>query len=243
MKTVPFFTVSSAQISQHPGSFIRARGNFNGTTALRWLMFFDNNGQPAPSNGTAPAFAATPLYPGSASQPTPIFVDTEYQNFEFANGLYVAVSTTQTTLTQSTDTMDLSADLSDPEEPSGTSFAGDTTTAVDSLQVYANGGASSARDLFAITATNTNVASTLYLQLFTGGAPSAGQVPALQWAFTPNQTRVLKFGRQGLHMVTGANGSQTYGVYLYGSTTAGSFTATTGGQWNIQAEYGQTQNG
>jgi hypothetical protein len=65
----------------------------------------------------------------------------------------------------------------------------------------------------------------------------------MQWTFSAGQTRQFQFGKQGIHPVDGAVASETMGVYLYGSSTSNSFTATTGSQWNIQAEFGATSKG
>jgi len=204
-------------------------------------MIFDSNGQPVPANGTAPVIAAIPLYVGA-----PFYVDESIGSLEFANGIYAAVSSTQETLTLSAQTIDITVEMDVVEEPAGTTFAGDTTTAVDSLVVYADGLPNT--NLFAITAQNNN-AGTLYLQLFTSSSPAAGAKPLFEYTFTTGQIRVLKFGKQGIHPRSGTAGNtpststQTQGVYLYGSSTQNSYTASTGGQWNLQAEYGSVSKG
>ena len=233
MKAVPFFNVASAQVSAHAGSVIRLRGNFNGTTAQRWLFLFDNNGQPAPANNTTLASVPTLIAPIPLFQSAPFFVEFEVGSLEFSNGLYAAVSTAQQTFTLSADTMDIDVELNDPEEPAGTSFAGDTATGVDSLAVYAS---DANKNLYSIRAKN-NGGATAYLQLFTASGPATGQVPHSQWAIPAGAVLALVFGKYGTHPVDGPVASETQGVYLYGSSTAGAFTATSANQWNILAEY------
>jgi len=241
MQQVNFLNVATAQVSKHPGGIRRVRGNFNGN-ANSWLWLFDTNGQPLGANvtGSVPLLAPTPLYVGA-----PFFIETELGSLQFNNGIYTAVSSTQETYTAaSTQKVDITVELDDPEEPSGNSYAGDTTTGVDSLVVYAS---SANENLYAITVTN-NGGATAYLQMFTAAGPAAGQYPHFQWTLTAGQTSVFKFGRQGIHptdvsVSTGGVNTITQGCYLYGSSTAGTFTSTVATQWNIQAEYGAPQNG
>lgn len=234
MKTATFLNQTSVQAAAHEVSVIRVRGNYNGTANNQWLMLFDSNGQPAPPNGTAPMIAAIPVYVGAA-----FFAEFELGSLEFTNGVYAALSSTQESLTLSNQTMDITVEIQHTEEPQGTSFAGDTTTGVDSLVVYAS---SATTNLFAIRAEN-NASGIGYLQLFTAPTPSTGQLPHMQWTFSAGQTRQFQFGKQGIHPVDGAVASETMGVYLYGSSTSNSFTATTGSHWNIQAEFGATSKG
>ena len=204
------------------------RGNFNGTSSPAWLFLFDDNGQIASFAGQASIIAPIPLY-----QTSPFFVEFELGSLELLNGLYVGISTTQETFTQSTDTMDITVELNDPEEPAGTSFTGNASTGRDSLAVYAS---DANKNLYSIRAKN-NGGTTAYLQLFTASGPATGQVPHSQWAIAAGAVLTLVFGKQGTHPVDGPVASETQGVYLYGSSTAGAFTATSANQWNILAEY------
>jgi len=231
MFPVTNLNVATAQVSQHPGGVRRVRGNFNGS-ANSWLWLFDTNGKPLAT--TAGLLAPTPLYPGA-----PFFLETELGSLQFYTGLYAAVSSSQETYTAaSTQKMDITVELDDPEDPSGNSYAGDTVTGVDSLAVYAT---TPSTNLYAITVKN-NGGSTAYLQLFTASGPAAGSAPYAQWTVTAGQTLNLSFGKQGTHPRTVSENiagvvTAAEGVYLYGSSTAGTFTATSATQWNIQAEY------
>jgi len=232
MQPVTSLNQANFQASQHAGGMRRARGNYNGAAAA-WLWLFDTNGQPL---STSPGLLVpTPLYPSA-----PFFIETELGSLQFYTGLYAAVSSTQETYTASASTMDITIEMDDPEEPSGNSYAGDTVTGVDSLNVYA-AGSPAGDNLYAITASNGN-AATCYLQLFTF-VPAAGAVPFLQWTVAAGASLALKFGRQGLHPTSILAGVEYDGVFLKGSSTAGAYTATTGSLWKMQAEFGAPQNG
>ena len=229
------------QASQHPGSIRRVRGNFNGS-ANSWLWLFDTNGQPLGANvtGNIPLIAPTPLYVGA-----PFFIDESRGSLEFKSGLYAAVSSTQDTYTAaSTQKVDITVEMDEPEEPSGNSYAGDTTTGVDSLVVYAS---SATNNIYALNVTN-NYGATYYLQMFTAASPAAGAKPFLQWTIASGATLSLVFGKPGIHPWTTSNTaagveSLVQGCYLYGSTNTNSFSATNGGGWTMQAEYGAQKNG
>jgi hypothetical protein len=226
MTPVPFFNVASAQVAQHKVSVRRIRGNFSGAAAA-WLMLFDNNGEPVTANGVAPIIAACPLYPGA-----PFFIEEELGSLELYSGLYAAVSSTQETLTLSGALMDITVELSDPEEPTGTTFIGDTVTVIPLLAVYADGQPNV--NLLMINATN-NSGGLLYLQLFTGTYVN-GTIPHMTWTFQNGQNRILRFGKQGIHPIDGAVAAETQGCTLIWSTTPNVATGVAGGA-PIQAEY------
>ena len=159
MKLIPFFNAASGFATNHRGSLSRIRGNFNGTTATRFLMVFDANSYHGPQAGDVPLFPAITLFQGSAGNPTPFFQDFDINFLEYNNGLYWAVSTTQETFTQSTDTVDIDFELSDPEDPTGTTFQ-PLVSGADSLTVYADGQPN--KNIYSFKATNVS-AGTLYL--------------------------------------------------------------------------------
>lgn len=233
MQPVNFLGVASAQVSQHPGSIRRVRGNFNGA-GNEWLWLFDSNGQPAVKTIGNSLIVPTPVYAAS-----PFFIDESHGSLEFTTGLLACLSTTQETFTQSASLMDITVELNDPEEPKGNTYAGDTTTGVDSLVVYAS---NPNKNLYALTVTN-NTGATAYLQLFTVPAPTAGATPVQQWTLTNGQTLALTFSIFGAHPISGAYPNQTEGCYLFGSSTSNTFTATVAAGWKMQAEFGAPSNG
>lgn len=231
MYPISFLNVAAAQISQHPVSVLRMRGNFNGITAQRYLMLFDN-AFPA-SNGVAPLISSIPLYQSTAGNPTPFFAEFEIGALEAVNGLYAAVSTTQETFTLSTDKMDITVELSDPEFPVGTTFV--SANNVATLQVYADDASGPNRQLYSIAVTNT-YGATLYLMLFTYAGPASGASPHMQWTVLNGQTLNLKFGRDGMHPIDGAVGVQTQGCTLFASVSS-PFLAEPINGLNLVAEY------
>ena len=218
--------------SKHGGSLIRLRGLFYGTTANRYLLLYDQGLLVKTDTTQPPLIAAIPLYQGGVNAPTAFFAEFEIGYLEFSNGLYWVVSTTADNVTASTDPVDITFELSDPEEPTGTTLAGTPNGNVDSLVVY---GSNPNFNLFGINATN-NSAGTLYLQarcstLFRGSPPY------LEWTVPAGANLLLFFGRQGIKPVQGPSGGQAFGLILDGSTTPSVLTPSTGGQWNITAEH------
>ena len=235
MQDISVFAESSGFATSHQASLIRYRGLFNGTTATAFLMFFDASVYNVPANGTAPTIPAIPLYAGSAGNPTAFFQEYEIGYFEAVNGIYWAVSTTQETLTLSADTVDISIEISDIEMPPAgqTAHRGDLVNGIDALTVYAN--LVNSR-LLSFVAKNIS-AGTLYLRLDSKPAPNATLPPFMEWT-VPAGTNIYQFfGQQGLYLPQGPSGSQTSGCALLGSTTPKIYTPSTGGSWNIEAEY------
>ena len=231
MQQVTSLNAANIQISQHPGGIRRVRGNYNGA-ANAWLWLFDTNGKPLTT--TTGLISPTPLYTGAA-----FFIDESHGSLQFNTGLYAAVSSNQETYTASASTMDITVEMDDPEEPSNNTYGGDTTTGRNLLIVYAT---NPALNLYAFTVTN-NDSGPDSIMLFTAANPATGSFPLLQWKVAAGATLICKFGRQGYHPISGAYPNQTEGCYLYGSSTARTYTPSSGNLWNIQAEYGAPQNG
>src|ERR1035437_8207283 len=104
MIPVTSINVASLQVSVEPVSVLRIRGNFKGSTADRWLQFF--NSESVPDDGAVPLIAATPL-----PMTSPFFMEFEIGALAFNLGCYVCVSTTEGTKTISADTMDITVEL------------------------------------------------------------------------------------------------------------------------------------
>lgn len=240
MKPVNVINAASLQVATHPVSILRLRGNFRGTTADRWLMLFDSISTPA--DGSTPLIPAIPL-----PQNSPFFASFEIGALEFALGCYVCVSTTQSTKTLSVDTMDFSAELSDPEFPTGTTLVGDLTSAVTGLQVWTEAAGSTARKVLTmleVDGTNLTTA-TQYIQLFAKDSVSAGDVPIAGGVFPIAVGQVLTlanglhFGNTGRRMWSIDSASpftNRYGCTVKISSTPSTYTACTGTAC-IRAEY------
>ena len=161
------------QVSQHAVSLLRVRGNYRGATDA-WLMFFNSNG--TPDDGAVPLVPAIPL--PSAS---PFFAEFEIGALEFSLGCYACVSTTEDTKTISAETMDLSAELSDPETPPGVSYAGDLVTAITGLQVWSEAAGVVRKKLVALEVDGAYLTFQLvqYIQIFATDTVNAGDIPLL----------------------------------------------------------------
>jgi hypothetical protein len=207
MQPVSCFNQNALQVATHPVSILRYRGNFNGNVANRWLMLF--NSVVAPANNTVPLVPAIPL-----NMEAPFFSEFEIGALEFSLGCYVAVSSTQETLTLSADTMDFSAELSDPEMPNGTTLVGDLTTGVVGLQVWseANGnpaGVGARKLLLAVEVDGTNITGPSYIQIHAKDAPQIGDVPLFCYPIAAGQKRTgsngLRFGEKGIDVFSNDN--------------------------------------
>lgn len=232
MNTISFMAASKGAATLHSNRLWRLRGIFNGTTATAYLMLFDSNGLDAvPANGAVPLIPAIPLFQGSAGSPTQFFESFDISTLGFASGLYWAVSTTQESLTISTDTVDIDFEVVDADAPTGLTLAGNTTSGIDSLAVFTN---SISAKIYSLRVTN-NGAGTRYLMLFNGTAIN-GATPIMQWTLAAGATLNLDFGKNGYHPKVGAVAT-TDDCYLYGSSTSTTLTTTAGGLWRMEALY------
>jgi hypothetical protein len=237
MKPVSVIGATALQVATHPVSVLRVRGNFNGNTNPAWLHIFDATA--APADGTAPMVAAIPLY-----QTTGFYAAFEVGALQFTKGCYVCVSTTQATKTLSTDTMDVTVELDEPEYPTGTTFVGDLTTPVTGLQVWTEAaGATARKKLFSLEVDGTNLTGAQFIQIFAKDTVNTGDVPVIS---IPIAAGAVKTGSSKLTF--GADGSDIFsidstsaatkrlGCTIKISSTAPGYTAANGTA-AIKAEY------
>ena len=232
MNPVTSIGAAALQVSKQPVNVLRVRGNFNGSTADRWLMLFDAITTPA--DGTAPAIAAIPLY-----QSSPFFAEFEIGALAFKHGCYACVSTTQATKTLSADTMDITVELDAPELPTGASLAGDLTTGVNSLSVWAT--ANGPKKLLKLEVDNTGGADN-YIMLFATDSPSNGDTPIMQWTLAANAVltgdKALTFGKAGFDVYSrNDTGALSKGCTIAISSTTGTLTAIVSSVPKIRAQY------
>ncbi|MEI6195398.1 MAG: hypothetical protein WCS42_13820 [Verrucomicrobiota bacterium] len=173
------------QVSQHAVSVLRVRGNYRGATDA-WLMFFNSNGTPA--DGAVPLVPAIPL--PSAS---PFFAEFEIGALEFSLGCYACVSTTEDTKTISAETMDLSAELSDPENPTGVSYAGNLVDPVTGLPVWSEAAGVARKRLVALEVDGAylTVVAVQFIQIFATDTVNAGDIPLLSLPIAGGFDRVV----------------------------------------------------
>jgi len=215
-------------------------GYCNGTTNAQYFLQLFNQ-------ATVPADTAVPLYSwqvlgtdGFLFNFRPDGLDTSKLKdgiLNPASGLILCLSTTEGTLTIGTGniTMDVQVDLDSPQGiiPIPQTFVGDTTTAVASLTVAAD---PSQNKLVSYNVKNSTGADG-YLMLFAYSNPSTGAVPLQQWKIT-NGTRDQRVFGGGffLSQIKPTDRVVHTGIYLYGSSTTQTFTATAA-NWNMQASY------
>ncbi len=163
----------------------------------RWLMAFSALYSAAaatfPADGSSPIFAPL-LLPGNyISEDT--FPDGRSANT--ALGLAFVVSSTADTLTKDVAAVvDISVDIDvyEPAMPVLATSAGDATTAIKTLQVWAE--ASGPKTLHRIDVRNTSGLA-IYLQLFAKDSPSEGAVPLVSWPLAVGVTPIIHLGNQG----------------------------------------------
>ncbi len=159
----------------------------NAGAADRYLQAF--SGTAIPSDTSVPLFAPLLLPNGYISEDN--FIDGRQIA---APGLVLVVSSTRATLTKdAAATVDITAEVDEYElpAPSGDSVAGDYTTAVKKLQVWAE--ASGPKTLIKIEAANTSVA-TVYLQMFAKEPAINGETPENEWSLAAGEYKVISFG-------------------------------------------------
>ena len=223
MIPITSINVASVQISTEPVSILRVRGNFRGSTADRWLMFF-NVRQPLDApNGTAPLIAATPL-----NQSAPFFIEESIGALEFSLGCYAAVSTTENTLTLSTDTMDITAELDDTIKPPTTTFAGDLTTAVSGLQVWSEASGATRQALVTLEVDGTNLTTANHwVMIFAKDTVNTGDVPIESYPIAYGGTNTVANGVTVISVQTGENARRfgNSGLFPYSTDSVSPFTA------------------
>jgi hypothetical protein len=205
----------------------------NGGATDRYLQCF--SGTAIPADTSVPLFAPLLLPNGYISE------DTFPDGRQVASpGLVLVVSSTRATLTKDVAaTVDITAEIDEFEQqPAGVSVAGDYTTAVKKLQVWAD--ASGPKTLIKVEAANTS-ASTAYLQLFAYGAPINGQVPEYEWTMLAGAYLSLSFGNNaGLVPRRNTAAGTTYlheGCELVFSSTSWSRTIVAANAGTLRATY------
>ena len=229
MKPISAYNVSLLQASQHPGEIIKIEGYFRSSTLIAWLQVHDSV--------AAPVANAVPL------KQWPVYATTEfYKEFKRGSltctlGCFVGLSTTEGTYTADVaDVMDISVELSDPENPSGTTFVGDLTSAVTGLAVWSEAsGVTARKKLLSLEVDGTNLTGgTQWIMIFATDAVTAGQAPLQNMIFpiTAGQVRTLNnglhFGETCRDMSSYDGTNWHYGCHVVISSTASTYTAPNG---------------
>lgn len=198
-------------------------------------MFF--NSRTAAANGTAPLIAPTPLPQTSA-----FYIEESIGALSFTLGCYVAVSTTENTLTLSTDTMDITLECDAPIYPPTTSFVGALTSAVTGLQVWSEASGVTRQRLVTLEVDGTNLTTAAqHIMIFATDTVNTGDTPMFSFpiaiAGVLTGENALRFG-EGLHPFSidaVSPFTKRYGCTVKISSTSPTYTAPTGTA-AIQAE-------
>jgi hypothetical protein len=182
-----------------------------------------------PANATVP-IRVYDLYQGAA------FAWSFPDGLNFSNGLVFAVSTTEETLTISTDKIELFVDAESPVDDTGWSAAGDYTTGQPSVQVWAD--ASGPKRLMRVELTYlSGGGGAVWLFIYAGDASPAASlaVPSLplQNAGASNE---FFFG-DGLVPSIHSGATVYDGCTLALSDTGTGFSALTTNEFAIKASY------
>ena len=214
----------------------RISGYCNGTVNTQYFLQLFNASAP-PANASVPLYEQQILGGDGFTFHTLGLDTSKLSNGTLipANGLILCLSTTEGVLTLGTGavTMNVEVELDATQDvfPLNQVSVGDTTTNVGSLLVKAD---PSTSKLVSFNATNNN-GGTQYLQLF-GAVPAAGASPVQEWTVATTATLKQFFGG-GMFVLDGDASYVIHtGIYLYVSSTAGTYTAVANG-WTIQAFY------
>lgn len=240
MKPINYFNISSAQIARHTVSVLKIEGYFRAATTMAWLQVFDTN--------DPPAAGAAPLKQWPVFATSQFYLEFKRGDLTCYLGCAVALSTTEGTYTASTDTMDLSVELSDPETPANVTMAGLLPSAVNGLQVWTEAaGAAARKSLVALEVDGTNLTGgTQFIMLFATDTVNPGDAPIVGAIFpiAAGQVRTgndkLTFGEFGRQMFslddTATPPVQRLGCTVKISSTPLTYTAANGTA-GIRAEY------
>lgn len=230
MKPLNYFAVAAQQVATHPVALLKLEATLNSSAAAGLFLQIHNS-------AVVPAEGAAPFKCWTAAECA--YKEFKRGELNLPLGCYICLSTTSATKTLSADLCDvLSVELTDPETPTGTTAAGDLTTSVTGLQVWAD--AAGPKRLIALEVNGAGLSTVCYLQLFAKDSPANGDVPVheIKIAATANLTGAngLRFGANGRDMFSiDANGAHD-GCTVKISTTPGVLTLTTDSA-KIKAEY------
>lgn len=132
----------------------------------------------------------------------------------------------------------LNVELVDPEQPTGTSSAGDLTTGVTGRTIWTD--ATGPKRLIALEVDGTALTATSYIQLFAVDSPSNGDKPIDQFKIAAGgvltDAAALRFGAVGRDVYSVDSNGAHDGCTVKISSTAGYLTLTSDTA-KIKAEY------
>lgn len=149
-------------------------------------------------------------------------------------GLSIGISTTEATYTASASSYSIFGNVEEWEtQISGLSIAGDLTTGIDTLQVWAN--VSGPKTIYRIQVLDITLSTTRYLMLFGKDAPADGDRPIRQWKLLDGCNLDLRFGLGGIWTRQNINGTLHQGCTFQLSDSAGTLVYSGGGAGETMA--------
>lgn len=231
MKSVPYFAVTSQQITTHHSAIVKLEGTLK-STATTGLFCQIHDSATVPANG------AVPLKSWPADEIG--YKEFKRGELQLANGLYICLSSTAATKTLATGGNDkydiLEVELYDPEFPTGTAIAGDLTTGVTHLDVWAeNAGPKKLLKLTVIS--DSDDAWIMIFGRAFANIVSGTTKPIFSQKILSTTTKVLDFGDFGRDVLQQLVLVNYVGCCVAISTTAGVFTVVPSADFKIKAEY------
>jgi len=190
MKTLSYFAASAAQVARHAVSVLKIEWQgASGLASDRFLQVHDAYAAPAEE---AVPLRVWPIYTGAAGYK--LF---DVGELQLANGCYICISETEATKTLASGADDfstLSVELAEAETPAGTTLAGDLTTDVFGLDVWADN--AGPKRLYEIIATN-NYGQAMHLQVHASTTPSTDTIVWASESVADGATIRVGFGKDG----------------------------------------------
>lgn len=221
MTPLKAFAVSGNLFTTHPVRVMKLEVTMNsGAAAGDYVQIHDSNVVPADNAVPVKSWPAT---------------ETGYKEFEhgelvITSGLYVCVSSTAGTKTLSADTMDIcQVELTYPEFPTGTSYAGGVATPAAAIQVWLN--AAGPKRIISIELDASNQASPTWLMVFATDGVNVGDTPVATFPIKAGAVMLgaaaLKFGNDGFSPFSMKNGARFIGGFVALSQTPGTYATNT----------------
>lgn len=235
MKPLTYFDKIGQQVASHPVQVIKLEMRANAALAAGcfWQV---HDTDVAPSNGDEP-LKAWPAYAGAAD-----YKEFKRGELNLTRGLYLVMSTTEATLTAGTGSNKfamVAAELTEAERPSGTSTAGDLTTPVYELAVWAD--AAGPKRLTRVQVEESTLTADRYIMLFAHDAPADGETPLATWKIENGGDPLdLRFGADGRDVFSLSGSTRRDGCKLVLSDTPDTLTKAENSSFDqvvIKAEY------
>lgn len=253
----PLTGATVMQIFTAPVKIFHIEGNVNSTTGTSYYIQLLNTATPS-SGTTIPLYSRLAVLSSTASGVNgfafdytgPDGLDTSRMNYpesatkggDNTSGVWIAISSTDTVWTSVAANTDVTVDIEEQyNDAANETITGDTSTGVDSLAVWTDSTANTAKRLTRLSVTNNN-GVTAYLMLFCYANPATGDLPIQQWQLASGATLNLFFGQspppiqQAGDSTSGLVVNYTYhvGCYLFGSSTTQYLTATSASGWTMK---------